>query len=174
MPARWRRATRGELEWAASVHPYRADAVQALDAAVADGALAVKWLPNAMGIEPASPRCDAFYEALARHGIPLLTHGGRERAVAGVDDDALGNPLRVRRALEHGVRVIVAHCASFGAGVDLDAGPDGPVVPNVDLFARLMDDPRYGHLLMGDISALMQSNRTAAALGKGARAHRMA
>ena len=156
----------GELEWAASVHPYRPDAVEALDAAVAGGALAVKWLPNAMGIDPASSRCDPFYDALARHRVPLLTHGGRERAVRGVGDDELGNPLKVRRALDHGVRVIVAHCASFGTGVDLDAGPSGPVVPNVDLFARLMDDPRYEHLLMGDISALMQSNRTAAALGK--------
>ena len=155
-----------ELEWAASVHPYRTDAVEALDAAIAGGALAVKWLPNAMGIDPASPRCDSFYEALARHRIPLLTHAGRERAVRGVGDDELGNPLRLRRALDHGVRVIVAHCASFGPGIDLDAGPDGPKVPNVDLFARLMDDPRYEHLLMGDISALMQSNRTAGALGK--------
>ena len=156
----------GELAWAASVHPYRTDAVEALDAAVAGGALAVKWLPNAMGIDPASPRCDPFYEALARHRIPLLTHGGRERAVRGVGNDELGNPLKVRRALDHGVRVIVAHCASFGTGVDLDAGADGPDVPNVDLFARLMDDPRYEDLLMGDISALMQSNRTAVALGK--------
>ena len=156
----------GELEWAASVHPYRNDAVEALDAAVADGALAVKWLPNAMGIDPGSPRCDPFYEALARHRIPLLTHGGRERAVKGAGDDTLGNPLLLRRALDHGVRVIVAHCASFGSGVDLDAGPRGPVVPNVDLFARLMDDPRYEHVLTGDISAIMQSNRTAAALGK--------
>ena len=156
----------GELEWAASVHPYRADAVEALDAAVAGGALAVKWLPNAMGIDPASSRCDSFYEALAGHRIPLLTHGGRERAVHGVGDDELGNPLKVRRALDRGVRVIVAHCASFGTGVDLDVGPDGPVMPSIDLFARLMDDPRYEHLLMGDISALMQSNRTAAALGK--------
>ncbi len=156
----------GELEWAASVHPYRAGAVAALDAAVAGGALAVKWLPNAMGIDPASPRCDPFYEALARHRIPLLTHGGRERAVKGAGDDALGNPLLLRRALDHGVRVIVAHCASFGSGVDLDAGPRGPVVPNVDLFARLMDDPRYEHILMGDISTLMLSNRTAAALGQ--------
>ena len=156
----------GELQWAASVHPYRTDAVEALDAAVAGGALAVKWLPNAMGIDPGSPRCDPFYEALARHRIPLLTHGGRERAVKGAGNDALGNPLLLRRALDHGVRVIVAHCASFGSGVDLDAGARGPVVPNVDLFARLMDDPRYEHVLMGDISAIMQSNRTAAALGK--------
>ena len=154
-----------DVVWAASVHPYREDAVAALDEAVAGGALAVKWLPNAMGIDPASPRCDSFYEALARHRIPLLTHGGRERAVKGVDDDALGNPLRLRRPLDHGVRVIVAHCASFGAGVDLDAGARGRMVPNVVLFARLMDDPRYEPLLMGDISALMQSNRTAAALG---------
>ena len=156
----------GELEWAASVHPYREDAAEALDEAVGGGALAVKWLPNAMGIDPASPRCDSFYEALARHRIPLLTHGGRERAVRGVGADVLGNPLKLRRALDHGVRVIIAHCASFGSGVDLDAGPGGPVVPNVDLFARLMDDPRYEHLLMGDVSALTQSNRTAVALGK--------
>ena len=156
----------GELEWAASVHPYREDAAEALDEAVGNGALAVKWLPNAMGIDPASPRCDLFYEALARHRIPLLTHGGGERAVRGVGADVLGNPLKLRRALEHGVRVIIAHCASLGSGVDLDAGPGGPVVPNIDLFARLMDDPRYEHLLMGDISALTQSNRTAVALGK--------
>ena len=153
-----------EIEWAASVHPYRADAVQALDAAVAGGARAVKWLPNAMGIDPASPRCDRFYEALSRHRLPLLTHGGEERAVRGAAAHGFGNPLRLRRALDHGVRVIVAHCASLGAGVDLDAGPDGPAVPNLDLFARLMDDPRYEHLLMGDVSALTLANRFPVAL----------
>ena len=154
-----------EIEWAASVHPYRTDAVQALDAAVAGGARAVKWLPNAMGIDPASARCDRFYEALARHRLPLLTHGGEERAVRGAGAHGFGNPLRLRRALDHGVRVIVAHCASLGAGVDLDAGPGGPSVPNLDLFARLMDDPRYEHLLMGDVSALTQANRFPRALG---------
>ena len=154
----------GEIEWAASVHPYRADAVQALDAAAAGGARAVKWLPNAMGIDPMSPRCDRFYEALARHRLPLLTHGGEERAVRGAAAHGFGNPLRLRRALDHGVRVIVAHCASLGAGVDLDAGPDGPAVPNLDLFARLMDDPRYEHLLMGDVSALTLANRFPRAL----------
>ena len=156
----------GELVWAASIHPYRADAAEALDEAVAGGARAVKWLPNAMGIDPASRRCDPFYEGLVRHRIPLLTHGGREGAVRGAGADTLGNPLRLRRALDHGVRVIVAHCASFGDGVDLDAGDRGPVAPNVDLFARLMDDPRYEPFLMGDISALTQSNRTADGLGK--------
>ena len=119
MPARVAVRYPNEIEWAASVHPYRADAVEALDAAVAGGARAVKWLPNAMGIDPASPRCDPFYRALARRRIPLLTHGGRERAVRGTGDDTLGNPLRVRRALDHGgpghrraLRIVRSRCRS--------------------------------------------------------------
>jgi mannonate dehydratase len=153
------------FEWAASIHPYRRDAVDALAAARSRGARAVKWLPNSMGIDPASPRCDAFYAALARAGMPLLTHAGHEGTVDswGSGQD-LGNPLRLRRALDQGVRVIVAHCASFGNGVDLDAGPNGPRVGNFALFARLMEDPRYARLLHGDISALVQRNRAPVAL----------
>ena len=54
------------FEWVASIHPYRADCVQALEQAHKDGARAVKWLPASQGIDPASPRCDRFYEAAAR------------------------------------------------------------------------------------------------------------
>lgn len=148
------------FEWAASIHPYRPDAVPALTAAREAGARAVKWLPNSMGIDPASPRCDPFYAALARTRMPLLTHAGKEGTVDAVGDGQdLGNPLRLRRALEQGVRVIVAHCATYGAGVDLDVGPNGPRVDNFALFARLMDDPRFGRTLHGDISALVQRNR---------------
>ena len=57
--------------WVASIHPYREDCVEALDRAVAQGAKALKWLPPAMGIDPSSPRCDRFYDALARHDLPL-------------------------------------------------------------------------------------------------------
>ena len=39
------------------------DAVAALEQAVRDGARAVKWLPSAMGIDPASSRCDPFFQA---------------------------------------------------------------------------------------------------------------
>jgi hypothetical protein len=42
------------FEWAASVHPYRRDCVEQLEAAVKEGARALKWLPAAMGIDPAS------------------------------------------------------------------------------------------------------------------------
>lgn len=152
------------IEWIASIHPYRPDAVEALNSAVAAGARAVKWLPPAMAIDPASPRCDAFYAALARHKIPLLTHAGHEHAVDAAELQRLGNPLLLRRALDHGVRVIIAHCASLGESADLDRGPDGPEVPNIELFARLMREPRYEKHLFADISAITQMNRSDATL----------
>lgn len=145
--------------WIASVHPYREDALAALDEAAANGACAVKWLPSAMGMDPGAPRCDAFYAALIGHGLPLLVHCGTEYAVHGGAEQHLGNPLRLRRPLEHGVRVIVAHCASLGTGIDLDRGPDGPELSNFALFARLMDEPAHVRNLFGEISTVTQTNR---------------
>ncbi|MEK6664252.1 MAG: amidohydrolase family protein [Pseudomonadota bacterium] len=147
------------FEWIASIHPYRVDAIKALEQAVQDGARAVKWLPNAMNIDPASARCDAFYALMAKHDLPLLTHAGKERAVSGGEAQDYGNPLKMRRALDHGVRVIMAHCASLGDDRDLDQGAQGPSVPSFDLFARLMREPRYEGRLFGDISALTQFDR---------------
>ena len=150
------------FEWAASVHPYRADAVAELERVRGLGARAVKWIPSAQGIDPASPRCDRFFAVLARLDLPLITHAGTERAAPG--NDALGNPLRLRRALEHGVRVVVAHCASMGEGRDLDAGRDGPRVDNFALFERLMGRPQYAGRLFGDLSAMTQSARSGSPL----------
>jgi mannonate dehydratase len=147
------------LEWIASIHPYRADAVEALTQAAQTGARAVKWLPSAMGIDPASPRCDRFYEALARLKLPLLSHGGAEVAVHGGAEEQFNNPLRLRRALDHGVTVVVAHSASLGGDVDLDRGPNGPSVASFELFARLMDERRYEGRLYGDLAAVGQVNR---------------
>ncbi|MGH8670493.1 MAG: amidohydrolase family protein [Burkholderiales bacterium] len=151
---------RDRCEWIASIHPWRSDAIDALERAAGMGARAVKWLPPAMGIDPASPRCDRYYAALIRLGLPLLTHGGDEHAVlAGPDAQRLGNPLLLRRPLEAGVKVIVAHCASLGHGVDLDRGRNAQPLPNFALFARLMDEVRFEKHLFADISALFQINR---------------
>ena len=158
------RAHPRHFEWVASIHPYRPDCVQALELAKRDRVRAVKWIPAAMGIDPASPRCDRFYAALARLDIPLVTHSGLERAVISGYSQDLGNPLRLRRALAAGVRVVVAHCASMGTDRDLDRGADGPLVPSFDLFARLMEDARYDGRLYGDISAMPQVNRAGPAL----------
>ena len=152
------------FEWIASIHPYRRDAVTALRNAAENGARAVKWLPPAQGMDPASPLCDPFYEAAAELEIPLLVHAGAELAVHGGNTEDFGNPLRLRRPLEHGVQVIVAHCASLGKGLDLDIGPDGPAVPSFELFGRMMDEPGYDGLLFGEISAVTQINRVDNAL----------
>ena len=148
------------FEWVASIHPYRPDAVDALQAAIAGGARAVKWLPAAMGMDPASPKCDAFYRLLAEARLPLIVHCGEEKAVKGGDTQHLGNPLLLRRALDAGVTVVVAHCASIGEDIDVDAGSAGPRRESFELFARLMAEPRAQELLHGDISALVLRNRS--------------
>jgi predicted TIM-barrel fold metal-dependent hydrolase len=155
-----------DFEWAASIHPYRKDALEALEQAKRDGVRAVKWLPSAMGIDPASPRCDAFYESLKKDNLPLIAHAGLERAVLGREAHDFGNPLRLRRALDAGVRVIVAHCASMGEDRDLDKGPSGPYVSSFSLFERLMEHQRFEGRLFGDLSAMTQVNRAGPALAR--------
>jgi mannonate dehydratase len=147
------------FEWICSIHPYRADAIDEVQWSVRQGARAVKWLPSAMGIDPASPKCDRFYQALAGLNLPLLTHGGEEQAVASGGPAELNNPLRLRRPLDQGVRVIVAHCASLGESIDMDQGPNGSRRENFELFERLMNEARYERQLFGEISALIQANR---------------
>lgn len=141
--------------WVASVHPYRPDAIAALRRCLDAGAIAVKWLPSSMGIDPLDPRCRPFYDLLAARRVPLIIHCGDEHAVPGMKQQQLGNPLRVRAALERGVTVIAAHCASLGLADDLDARSRRRL-PAFQLFARLMDEQPG---LRGDVSAITQRNR---------------
>ncbi len=66
-----------------SVHPYRLDALDALDAAHRRGVKLIKWLPNSMGIDPLSEACDAFYDRVKAYDMTILSHAGEERAVEG-------------------------------------------------------------------------------------------
>jgi mannonate dehydratase len=145
------------FEPAISVHPYRSDALEELARWTERGARMVKWLPNAQGIDPADPRIDPYYDFMARHGLILLVHGGAEFAAAAAELQELGNPLRLRRALERGVTVVVAHCASAGESEDLDR--PGQRAPSFQLFLRMMGEPRYEGRLFGEISALTQWQR---------------
>lgn len=145
------------FEWVASIHPYRPDAIDALQQAKAEGARAIKWLPQAMNIDPLAPRCQRFYQACVDLKLPIISHGGREFALPG-SNHSLANPLRLRRAMDAGVRVAVAHCATFGKDVDLDAGRHGPLHASFDLFARLMSEAQYEKQLFGDISSLTLRN----------------
>lgn len=148
------------FEWVASLHPYHAAAVDELRQAIADGACAVKWLPAAQGMDPASMQCDAFYRVLAESGTPLIVHCGEEKAVEGSDTQAYGNPLRLRRALDAGVKVVVAHCATMGNDLD----DDGRTRPSFELFLKAMAEPRAKKLLYGDVSAITLRNRQPAVI----------
>ncbi|MGD8569108.1 MAG: amidohydrolase family protein [Gammaproteobacteria bacterium] len=147
------------FQWIASIHPYREDAVDALEWAAANNARAIKWLPSAMGIDASHPRCDSFYEAMVKHDLPLLAHTGAEYAVDVPSGQTYNNPLLFRRALDHGVKVIFAHCASLGKSRDIDKGENGPMVPSIELFARIMADHRHENLALGGFSAVTMVNR---------------
>ena len=95
---------------------------------------------------------------MKKHGMILLTHTGKEMSVDSGDMQAMGNPLLLRRPLDIGVKVIMAHCASSGDSADLDN--PGKSASNTALFFRMMSDARYRSLLFADISALTQVNRT--------------
>ena len=143
---------------AVSVHPYRSDALQELDRWARAGVKYVKWLPNAMGMDPANPMIVPFYRKMKEHGMILLSHGGEEQAVEAAEDQRLGNPLLLRRPLDLGVRIIIAHAASLGTCDDLDSGA-GARASCFELFLRLMDERQYDGVLFGEISAILQFNR---------------
>jgi len=142
-----------------SINPYRPHALKELERCAELGARQLKWLPNAMGIDPSDELCDPFYQKMKKLNLVLLSHGGEEKAVETKEDQRLGNPLLLRRALEHGVKVIVAHCAGLGDNEDLD-NRDRKRVSNFDLFLRLMSEKRWEGLLFADISAMTQYNRS--------------
>ncbi len=99
-----------KILFGASIHPYRADALDELDRCVKAGAVLVKWLPITQGIDPSDRRCFAFYEAMAHHRIPLLSHTGGESMLPNVNKHA--DPTLLMPALRRGVTVIAAHCGT--------------------------------------------------------------
>lgn len=134
------------LLYGASVNPWRRDALERLERAAAEGAVLLKWLPAIQGIDPADRRLLPFYRRLVELGLPLLTHTGHEHSFTGADQ-SLGDPERLRPALDEGVTVIAAHGATCGRS-------EGE--PNLERLARLARE--HAHLYT-DVSALTQLNR---------------
>ena len=150
-----------------SINPYRKDCIDKLIEFKNKGCNVIKWLPNSMGIDPMHKKCDAFFDKLAELDMFLLTHTGQEHSLDDADYTVqeYGNPLRFRGALQKGVKIIMAHCASEGDDEDLD---DEKVthdnVNSCELFIRMMREDKYKGLLFGDISAITSVRRTAALL----------
>lgn len=144
-----------------SVNPYREDAVQALRRLARSGVRFVKWLPNVMGIDPADRRIEPFYRAMNELGLVLISHTGHETALItpgdhpGVGDpQRLGNPRRLRRALDAGVTVIMAHGGRDDDDVETEGPRRGEAVANFELFLRMMAEPAYRGRLFGGLSAM--------------------
>jgi hypothetical protein len=95
----------------ASIHPYRRDALAELERLIEKGACLVKWLPSAQNIQPDHPQCFPFYDLLARHRVPLLSHTGGEHTLKAFPN-SYSDPRRLAPALERGVTVIAAHCGT--------------------------------------------------------------
>lgn len=141
-----------------SVHPYDPQALAKLEAYAQAGARIVKWLPNAQGMDPSDPAIDPYYGLMVKYGMVLLCHTGDEASVESKGLQRLGNPLLLRRPLDLGVTVIMAHAGNRGSNADLDH--PGRQTSNFDLFLRMMDDPRYRSHLFADISTVTQTIRS--------------
>jgi len=125
----------------ASVNPLRKDAIAELERCVAAGAVLLKWLPIVQGFNPADPRCIPFYEALAHHKLPLLSHTGGEQSLIRLNDE-YADPRLLMPALQHGVTVIAAHCGTRARPFERDY---------FDTFAAMLRE--YPNLY-GDTAAL--------------------
>ena len=146
-----------------SIHPYRKDALQALDKWHEQGVKYIKWLPNAQGMDPSDKDIIPFYKKMAVNNMVLITHTGEEKAVEGDEFQRLGNPQLLRLPLENGVTVIMAHIATLGECDDLESTEEVDTKRKVSCFQlalRMLEDKRYDKSLFADISAITQYNRT--------------
>ncbi len=142
-----------------SVHPYRKDAIQRLEKWAKKGARYIKWLPNAQRIDPASDKLDEYYKVVKKYNMVILSHTGEEKAVDGEEFQELANPLRFRRPLDMGVKIIMAHAASLGQCKDLEQGGKKSCF---DLFWRVLSDKKYENNLWGELSGITIHTRVGA------------
>jgi uncharacterized protein len=129
-----------------SINPQRIDAIEELYRCAESGAVLVKVLPNSQQFDPARYQYRQFYQVLATLGLPLLSHIGYEFSLNG-KDQSLGDPNRLRTALETGATVIAAHACSHG------------FLNNKKFFPTLLEFVKYYPNFYADVSALTLPNR---------------
>jgi hypothetical protein len=129
-----------------SINPQREDAIDEVHRCADAGAVLIKVLPNAQHFNPADQKYRPFYRALAQRKLPFLSHVGYEFSLIG-KDQSLGDPDRLRLALDEGVTVIAAHACSYGLMLY------EKFLPTFQELAQ-----RYPHFY-ADISALTQPHR---------------
>jgi predicted TIM-barrel fold metal-dependent hydrolase len=140
------RAHPNEFLAGVSINPQRRDAIDEVHRCADAGATLVKVLPNAQQFNPADPRYKSFYRTLAERKLPFLSHVGYEFSLIG-KDQSVGDPDRLRLALDEGATVIAGHACSYG-------------LMFYEKFLPTFQDlaTRYPHFY-ADISALTLPNR---------------
>ncbi len=129
-----------------SINPQRGDAIEEVHRCADAGAVLVKVLPNAQQFNPADLTYKPFYRALAERKLPLLSHVGYEFSLIG-KDQSVGDPDRLRIALDEGTTIIAAHACSYGLMLY------EKFIPTLHELTN-----RYPHFY-ADISALTLPNR---------------
>ena len=129
-----------------SINPQRIDAIEELHRCAEAGAVLVKVLPNSQQFDPGHYRYQKFYRELAKLGLPLLSHVGYEFSLMG-KDQSLGDPNRLRTALEEGATVIAAHACSYG------------LMMYEKFYPTLLEFVNHYPNFYADISALTLPNR---------------
>ncbi|MGH7184385.1 MAG: amidohydrolase family protein [Nitrospiraceae bacterium] len=129
-----------------SINPQRRDAIEEVHRCADAGATLVKVLPNAQQFDPVNPKYKPFYRALVERKLPFLSHVGYEFSLIG-KDQSVGDPERLRVALDEGTTVIAAHACSYGL-IFYEK-----FLPTLRDFVQ-----RYPHFY-SDISALTLPNR---------------
>jgi hypothetical protein len=147
----WCRKAPDTFLFGPSVHPHRADALDALEKCAQQGAVLIKWLPNYQGIDPADRRHLPYYRKLVDLGLPLLCHTGFEFALPAFDQD-FGRLEKLHLPLEQGVAVIAAHSGSAGNFINRAA---------MQRFGKALQ--RFPNLY-GETAALALPNRMGALL----------
>jgi predicted TIM-barrel fold metal-dependent hydrolase len=108
--------------WGASVSPNRKDWAEELEFVVDDpNMVLMKLIPSVQHINLRDPKHKGYYESLAKRRIPLLCHVGPEYSFPeGIREKKRDNFRFLDKALECGVTVIAAHCATPVFPIDKD------------------------------------------------------
>lgn len=151
-----------------SVHPFRRDALEALERWAERGVRAVYWWPAVQHFDPADERLDPYYQALVEHDLTLLTRTGGGGRLATDAPTAYGSPWGYRRALDQGVQVVLGHIGSgtryTDPAADGDTGGDAARVSGITLFLRLLRERGADGRLYADIGGAIQADRVPDAL----------
>lgn len=149
----------------ASIHPYRPNAIEALEEVFAAGASLLKLMPLHQNIDITDPRSEAFFLKCRELGLPLLLHYGPELALKTEHQQygqiaTLLTLLNNLRRVDAMPPVIVAHIAS-------PALPTGPWRHYRLLVEALRNEFRQAPLY-ADISAILSPGKVVAMLSRTA------